>query len=78
MSTIPVFVNGARVEVPARSTALDAVRAWNAAAADEVASGARVLTDSRGLALAADAPVQAGTIVRLLAARDRDAADDAD
>ena len=33
---VRVFVNASGVDVPAGSTALDAVRAWNAEAADEV------------------------------------------
>ncbi|HXE59610.1 MAG TPA: hypothetical protein VN607_02850 [Gemmatimonadaceae bacterium] len=72
-----VFVNAARVEVPPSATALDAVRTWNADAAAEVEQGTRALTDSRGLALAANAPLYAGAIMRVVAARDR-ASDDAD
>jgi hypothetical protein len=77
--TVPlvVFVNGARVDVAPSSTALEAVRAWDADAAGEVARGIRTLTDSRGLALPPDTPLYAGAIVRVVAARDR-AADDAD
>ena len=36
---VRVFVNASGVDVPAGSTALDAVRAWNADAASEVAAG---------------------------------------
>ena len=75
---VRVFVNAAGVDVPAGSTAIDAVRAWDAAAAAAVARGTRLLTDSRGLPLAADAPMSAGSIVRLVARRDREAADSAD
>ena len=76
-ASVVVFVNGARVEVAPSSSALDAVRAWNADAAAEVVQGIRALTDSRGLALPPDTPLYAGAIVRVVSARDR-AADDAD
>lgn len=72
---VRVFVNATGVEVPAGATALDAVRAWNAAAATEVTAGARIITDSRGLPLDAASPMSAGSILRLIAKRDRDAAD---
>jgi hypothetical protein len=64
-----VFVNGVGLDVPAGATALDAVRGWNAVAADAVVHGASVITDSRGLPAAADTPVQAGAIFRVIPAR---------
>ena len=72
---VRVFVNATGVEVPAGSTALDAVRAWNADAASEVTAGGRIITDSRGLPLDADAPMSAGSILRLVAKRDRNSAE---
>jgi hypothetical protein len=74
---VRVYVNAAGVDVPAGSTALDAVRAWNAEAAGEVTAGGRIITDSRGLPLDAAAPMSAGSILRLIAKRDRDSADHA-
>jgi hypothetical protein len=76
MGTVPVYVNGARVEAPAARSVLEAVRAWDAEAARDVETGARHLTDSRGLPLDPGTPAVAGTIVRVLRARERDAADD--
>jgi hypothetical protein len=75
-----VFVNGVGLDVPAGRTALDAVRGWDPRAADAVASGASVITDSRGLPTPADAPVRAGAIFRVVPARARkpDAADGAE
>jgi hypothetical protein len=64
-----VFVNGVGLEVPVGATALDAVRGWNAQAADAVARGASVITDSRGLPTPADAPIRAGSIFRVIPAR---------
>jgi hypothetical protein len=66
-----VYVNATGLDLPPGSTALDAVRAWNAAAADEVAVGDRVITDSRGLQTAADTPVHGGAIFRVIPARRR-------
>jgi hypothetical protein len=70
-----VFVNGVGLDVPAGATALDAVRAWNADAADAVSRGARVIIDSRGLPAPPDAPIQAGGIFRVIPARARAAVD---
>jgi hypothetical protein len=74
-SMVRVFVNAAGVDVPSGSTALDAVRAWNAGAADEVTSGARLITDSRGLPIDGATAMSAGSILRLVAKRDRPATD---
>ena len=73
---IRVFVNASGVDVPAGSAAIDAVRAWNAGAAAEVAAGSRIITDSRGLPISADTPMSAGSILRLIARREREAAAD--
>jgi hypothetical protein len=71
---ISVFVNAQRLEVDADSTALDAVRRWNADAARDVEKGARVVLDSRGLPIPADTRVYGGAIFRLISARGHDAA----
>jgi hypothetical protein len=59
------------MDVPAGSTALDAVRAASAEAAAAVAAGTRAITDSRGLPLSPDATLSAGSILRLVRARPR-------
>lgn len=64
-----VFVNAAGVDVPPGASVLDAVRQWNAGEADAVARGERVITDSRGLPVASESPVSAGSIFRLVPAR---------
>jgi hypothetical protein len=66
-----VYVNSIGLDVPDGSTALDAVRAWNAAAADEVATGDRVIADSRGLPTSPDTRAHGGAIFRVLPARRR-------
>lgn len=68
-SSARVFVNGVGLEVHVGATALDAVREWNAEAAEAVARGASTITDSRGLPAAADTPIQAGAIFRVIPAR---------
>ena len=68
---VRVFVNASGVDVPAGSTALDAVRAFSAEAADEVSASRRLITDSRGLPIDATTPMSAGSILRLVANRDR-------
>jgi hypothetical protein len=73
---VRVFVNGTGVDLPAGSAALDAVRAWNVALADEVSAGGRVITDSRGLPLDPGSPMSAGSILRVIVRRERTAADD--
>ena len=72
---IRIFVNANAVDVPAGSTAIDAVRAWNPDAARDVGAGSRLITDSRGLPIDAASPMSAGSILRLVAKRDR-ASDD--
>lgn len=71
-----VYVNSTGLDVPDGATALDAVRAWNATAADEVAIGERVIADSRGLPAAPDTPAHGGAIYRVLPARRRHDADE--
>ena len=45
MGTVPVYVNGARVDAPAEHSVLEAVRQWDADAAREVETGARDADD---------------------------------
>lgn len=70
--SIRAYVNGHGVDVPAASSAIDAVRAWDAAAADQVTAGERALTDSRGLPLDPSAVLEAGSIVRIVSGRRRE------
>jgi hypothetical protein len=71
-----VYVNATGLDLPPGSTALDAVRAWNAAAADEVAVGDRMIADSRGLQTAPDTPLHGGAIFRVLPVRRRQDGDE--
>jgi len=71
-----VFVNGTGLSVPHGSTVGDAVRAFSAAEADEIAAGTRAATDSRGLPVPADAVLTGGAVLRIVSARALRAADD--
>jgi hypothetical protein len=71
-----VYVNSTGLDVPDGATALDAVRAWNPAAADEVAIGQRVIADSRGLPASPDSPAHGGAIYRVMPARRRNDAEE--
>lgn len=71
-NVIRVYVNSTGLDLPPGATALDAVRAWNVEAAEEVAVGRRVIADSRGLTTEPDAPAHGGAIYRVLPARRRD------
>ena len=68
-ATVRVYVNERGVDVAAGATALDAVRAFDAAEGERVASGARGLTDSRGLPVRATEVVHGGAIYRIVSAR---------
>jgi hypothetical protein len=72
-----VYVNAAPVDAPEGGTALDAIRIFDPAAADAVAAGTTMITDSRGLPASADAPLHGGAIFRLVPVRRR-AGDSAD
>ena len=71
--SIRVYVNGRGVDVPAGSMAIDAVRASDTNAADQVSAGDRALTDSRGLPLDPSEVLVAGSILRIIAGRRRGA-----
>ena len=68
---IRVFVNDRGVTVASGSVALDAVSALFPEDAEGIAAGRLRLTDSRGLPVAAETPVHAGAIFRVVAARAR-------
>ncbi|HMC56547.1 MAG TPA: hypothetical protein VKH19_15330 [Gemmatimonadaceae bacterium] len=68
---IRVFVNAVPVDASEGATALECVRAWRADEAAAVVAGTRLITDSRGLPIAADSPASAGSIYRTVANRGR-------
>ena len=64
--SVRIFVNAVGVDVPAGASVLDAIRQWNADEAAAVTRGDRVITDSRGLPVASDIRVSAGSIFRVI------------
>ena len=70
--TVRVYINTRAVDVDASATALQAVEAWDAAQADAVRNGERMITDSRGISAANDTPVHNGAIFRIVRARHTD------
>jgi hypothetical protein len=77
MSTVRVFVNGRGHDAPSAGTALDAVAVHSASDAEQVRTGALLVTDSRGIAIAAESPLFNGAVFRLVPNRERDASDPA-
>ncbi len=73
MTSVRVFVNARGYDVPAGASALDAVRIADAAEAEAVSTGTRLITDSRGLAVPPETPAYGGVIYRTVANRTRDA-----
>ena len=61
-----VYVNERPVEVPAGAPALTAVAALDGELGTAVTDGRAYLTDGRGIRLAADLPLAAGAIVRVV------------
>ena len=75
--SLRVFVNGKGYDATPGGTALDAVTLHGAADAAAVREGTMLVTDSRGLPIAADAPLFNGAVLRLIPNRGRDATDPA-
>ncbi len=75
--TVRVFVNGRGFDAPTGGTAIDAVEIQSAADAAAVRNGSLIVTDSRGLPVAADTPLFNGALFRLIPHRGRDLVDPA-
>ena len=67
--SVRVYLNAHGVDVPKDATVLEAIRLTNAAEAARIDAGERAVTDSRGIAVAADTPVYMGAIYRTVHAR---------
>lgn len=62
--TVRVFVNERAVDAPAGGAVVDALRAFDPALAARIAAGEGYVTDARGIAVALDGRIGAGTILR--------------
>jgi len=74
---IRVFVNAAPVEVAAGTDVRGAIRAHDPALEASAAAGAALVTDGRGIELPLEAPLEAGSILRVVV-RARQPVQDAD
>jgi hypothetical protein len=75
-ATVRVYVNGRGVDAPAEGSPVDAVRLADSLLADAVVSGEKLVTDSRGLPVAAGDGLYNGAIFRVIANRQRAASDE--
>ena len=66
---IRVFVNGSAQTVARGATVLEAIHAFSADEAGEVAAGTRATTDSRGLPVAPGTVVSGGMVLRIVSSR---------
>lgn len=71
--SLRIFIDAHGIDVPRGASALDAVTAFDPAAAAALRAGEKILTDSRGLPFDAATEVQSGAIFRLIPRRDRSA-----
>ena len=64
--TVRVFVNATPADVAAGSDVRGAIRTANPVLAARAEAGEALITDGRGIELALDAPVVAGSILRVV------------
>jgi hypothetical protein len=74
---IRVFINASPVEVPPGTDVRGAIRAHDPALERRAAAGTALVTDARGIEVSLDAPLAAGSILRIVV-RARRGAEDAD
>ena len=61
-----IFVNATPLDVPAGTDVQHAVAAHDAALAAELAAGTAFVTDARGIELGREAPLESGSILRIV------------
>lgn len=64
--TIRIFVNAGSVDLPPGANAGAAIRSFDPALEQQIASGAAYLTDGRGIELSTESPLSAGAILRVI------------
>jgi hypothetical protein len=75
--TIRVFVNTSAVDLPTGADVSQAVRAYDPALENQIATGTAYITDGRGIEIAPAAPLESGAILRVVV-RARRGSSDAD
>ncbi len=78
MSPMRIFLNALPLDLAPGATVRDAIAAHDSAMTDQVAAGRARVTDARGIDLPLDAPLAAGSILRVLVSARRPSAEDAD
>jgi hypothetical protein len=73
-----IFLNALPLDLASGATVRDAIAAHDQAMADQVTAGRARVTDARGIDLPLDAPLAAGSILRVLVSARRGRAEDAD
>jgi hypothetical protein len=68
-----IFINATPIDVEPGTDVRTAVRAHDAALDAKLATGAAYVTDARGIAVAPDAPLAAGSILRVVLSARREA-----
>jgi hypothetical protein len=68
-----VFVNGRPIDVASGTDVRGAIVAHDPSLAARVAAGTAYVTDARGIELAGDAPLEAGSILRVVVSARRPA-----
>ena len=78
MRAMRIFLNAQPLDLAPGATVRDAVAAHDAVMAGQVAAGRARVTDARGIDVPLDAPLEAGSILRVLVSARRRGAEDAD
>ena len=79
MTAMRIFLNAIPLDLAPGTTVRDAIATHDAAMAEQVAAGRARVTDARGIDLPLDAPLAAGSILRVIVSARRSAEDsDAD
>jgi hypothetical protein len=78
MNAMRIFLNAQPLDLAPGSTARDAIASHDAAMAEQVAAGRARVTDARGIELPLDAPLAAGSILRVIVTARRAGPEDPD
>jgi len=78
VSAMRIFLNAQPIDLAPGATTREAIAAHDPAMAEQVAAGRARVTDARGIDLPLDAPLAAGSILRVIVSARRTAGEDAD
>jgi hypothetical protein len=78
MSGMRIFLNAVPLDLAPGATVRDAIGAHDQAMAEQVAAGRARVTDARGIDLPLDAPLAAGSILRVIVSARRAGTEESD